>query len=289
MGTGPAPLVFVKFVAAGNDFVLVDGDRHLVPPDLAGFGSWVCRPQIGVGADGLVVVRRSAPDRIDVTVVNPDGSTAKMCGNGVRCAAHYALHAGMRAPLRVVLGRHKLVARPAAGAVEVTSPRPGPVHGPTQLAGLDFYTVDTGTEYAVALVPDLEAVDVAGLGRWVRYHDRFAPYGTSVSFAQVVDGALAVRTYERGNEAETLSCGSGAVACAMVARHLGAIPDGPIAIRTRSGRPLGVRLGGAPPPFDGVTLTGPAEVVFTGALRWPQAGHGGPDGRHGPGSGSAGG
>jgi diaminopimelate epimerase len=272
-----AAVRFVKMVAAGNDFVLVDADSGAPPADLGAFGSWACQPRTGVGADGLVVVRRDGPASIQVTVVNPDGSVAKMCGNGARCAVRHVLDGGMAGPVRVALGRHRLTGRRAPGPdgdlVEVTSPPPGAVAGPIRLAGLDgleFHTVDTGTEYAVALVPDVAALDVAALGRAVRYHERFDPAGTSVSFAQVRGDTLAVRTYERGNEAETLSCGSAAVACVVVARTLGVLPGaGRTAVQTRSGWPLLVGPDTGPPPAGTVTLTGPAEVVFTGELRWP--------------------
>jgi diaminopimelate epimerase len=260
---------FVKLVAAGNDFVLLDTDLCGVPDDVPGLALWACRPHTGVGADGLVLLARDGPDRLRVTVVNPDGSVAKMCGNGVRCAAYQAFRSGAAGPLDIELGRHEMRAWPRADLVEVTSPRPDRVGGPVRLSELDFHTVDTGTEYAVALVDDIDAVDMNSLGRYVRHHPHFAPGGTSVSVAQVVPDGIAVRTYERGNEEETLSCGSGAVACVAVARSLGLVADGVIQAHTRAGTPLSVRIAGAAPPFSTLTLVGPAEVVFEGTLRWP--------------------
>lgn len=260
---------FVKLVAAGNDFVLLDTDLSGVPDDVPGLARWACRPHTGVGADGLVLVTRDDPDRLRVTVVNPDGSVAKMCGNGARCAAYHAFQSGAAGPLDIQLGRHEMRAWPRGDLVEVTSPRPDRVGGPVRLSELDFHTVDTGTEYAVAVVDDVDAVDMNSLGRFVRYHPHFAPGGTSVSVAQVVPDGIAVRTYERGNEEETLSCGSGAVACVTVARSLGLVDDGVIQAHTRAGTPLSVRIDGAAPPFSTLTLVGPAEVVFEGTLRWP--------------------
>ncbi|TCO60860.1 diaminopimelate epimerase [Actinocrispum wychmicini] len=264
-------------VAAGNDFVLLDTDSCGVPDDVSGLAVWACRPHSGIGADGLILLRRDGPDRLGVTVVNPDGSIAKMCGNGARCAAYYAFATGTSGPLTVELGRHTMRAWSRGGLVEVTSPEPDRIGGPVRLAtkeidtALDLYTVDTGTPYAVAIVPDADALDVNELGRFVRYHPHFAPDGLSVSVAQVRDDGLAVRTYERGNEEETLSCGSGAVACVAVARSLGLVSEGTVAAHTRSGTPLLVRIAGDAPPFGALTLTGPAEVVFEGTFTGPAA------------------
>lgn len=261
---------FVKLVAAGNDFVLLDTDLCGTPEDVSGLAAWACRPHTGIGADGLILLRRTGPDRLRVTVVNPDGSVAKMCGNGIRCAVHHAIRTGTVAPVTVEFGGHLLRAWPRGDLVEVTSPMPSRVSTPVRLAGLDFHLVDTGTEYAVALVPDATAVDMNTLGRFVRYHQRFAPAGTSVSVVEVVADGIVVRTYERGNEEETLSCGSGAVACVAVARTLGLVSDGLIATHTRGGVPLFVRVAGTTAPFEILTLTGPAETVFEGSLHWPR-------------------
>ncbi len=258
---------FVKLVAAGNDFILIDGQPG---PDLASFAVRACCRQTGIGADGVILLHRAGPAGIEVTIANPDGSIAKMCGNGVRCAALYALQTGATSPLPVsLLGReqvHELRAWLAGDLVEVTSPQPKTVDGPVTIGGIDYYTLDTGTEYAVAFVPAVDAVDVAGLGPAIRHHQSFGPAGVSVTFAQAWSGGLRVRTYERGNEAETLSCGSGAVAAAVVARHLGIAAGEVVPVSNRGGEPLRVRLAGTGPPFEVLTLSGPAKVVFTGTV-----------------------
>ena len=134
------------------------------------------------------------------------------------------------------------------------------------LDGFDFHTVDTGTEYAVAFVDDVDRIDLATVGPAIRHHPHFAPGGTSVSFAELRPDGLRVRTYERGNEAETLSCASGAVACAVVARTLGLpIPDR-VAVHNRSADPLSVRIVGTGPPFVALTSTGSVARVFAGTV-----------------------
>lgn len=272
MPTEERTVDFVKLVAAGNDFILIDGDRQAPPWDLPAFSSWACHREDGVGADGLLVLRRKGPGHVRLTVVNPDGSIAKMCGNGARCAAFYTMRSDSAGPLTVEFaGRdrwHTLSARPAEDLVELTSPQPRGIEGPIPIDGFDFYTLDTGTEYAVAFVNDVDRIDVPGLGRAVRHHPRFAPGGTSVSFAERRDDGLKVRTYERGNEAETRSCGSGAVACAVLAHHLGLVTGPRVPVHNRSGMPLVVGIEGGGPPFDALTLAGPARLVFTGSLVW---------------------
>jgi diaminopimelate epimerase len=261
---------FVKLVAAGNDFILVEGGIPVSFSDLPSFAVWACQRQTGIGADGVLLLRRMEAGHVQVTVANPDGSIARMCGNGARCAALYSLLSGAASPLTVsLLGRdqvHSLVAWLTDGVVEMTSPQPKSVSGPVTIAGLDYYALDTGTEYAVAFVPDVDSVDVAELGPMIRHHPYFGSAGTSVTFAQSVAGELMIRTYERGNEAETLSCGSGAVASAVTARHLGMPIGEVVSVRNRGGIPLRVRLSGAGPPFDTLTLSGPAEAVFSGRI-----------------------
>lgn len=261
---------FVKLVAAGNDFILVEGS--ISPPfrDLASFAMWACRRQTGIGADGVLLVQRKDAGHIMVTVANPDGSIAKMCGNGARCAALHALRSGATSPLTVsLLGRdqvHCLTAWLTDGMVEMTSPQVKAVTGPVTIGGIDYYSLATGTEYAVAFVTDVDSVDVATLGPMIRHHPRFAPGGTSVTFAQSLPDGLKVRTYERGNEAETLSCGSGAVASVVTAHHLGMPIGDVVSVRNRGGVPLRVRLVGEGRPFGILTLSGPAQAVFSGTV-----------------------
>ncbi|MFL6138255.1 MAG: diaminopimelate epimerase [Frankiaceae bacterium] len=265
-------VAFTKLVAAGNDFVLVDEDRSPAVPPISEFSRWACRRDVGIGADGVLMMRRTGADSVNLVVANPDGSIAKMCGNGARCGAYYALTHGLAAPLTMTFaGRdrdHSLQARSDGGLIEMTSPQPHAVGDPIEIDGFDFYSVDTGTEYAVTFVDAVDAVDVPEVGRLVRYHPRFAPGGTSVTFAQVTPDGLRARTYERGNEAETLSCSSGAVAAAVVARHAGLQDSEKVRVHNRSYAPLLVRLDGRHLPGEPVTVSGPVEPVFTGTIPW---------------------
>ncbi|MER0240496.1 diaminopimelate epimerase [Streptomyces sp. HSW2009] len=295
-------IAFTKLVAAGNDFLVLDVDHQPPPDHLAAFARHVCPAHEGVGADGVVVVRSLGVGRIGATVINPDGSVARMCGNGVRCAARYAIAQGAPTPLAVEFaGRdrlHSLVARPVGELLEVSAPTSGAVSGPVTIDGLDYHWLDTGTEYAVAFVADVDAYDANAIGRTVRHHPHFQPAGTSVCLAQVTPDGLRVRTYERGNETETLSCGSGAVACAQAAHHLGLVTGPRVRVDNRAGTPLSVRLAEPEPQpgletdigtntgtdtgrgsdtgtgretntDTGTALAGPARITFTGAVAWP--------------------
>jgi diaminopimelate epimerase len=196
---------FTKLVAAGNDFILIDAVDQPVPEDLPAFSVWACERQRGIGADGVLLVRRDRHGYVRLQVINPDGSIARMCGNGARCAAFYAMDSGSDEPLTIEFsGRdevHIMLGRRAGGLIELTSPKPRSVEGPVRIDNFEFYLLDTGTEYAVAIVDDVDSIDVPNVGRMVRYHPRFKPNGLSVSFAQRHPDGLKVRTYERGNEA----------------------------------------------------------------------------------------
>jgi diaminopimelate epimerase len=263
---------FHKMVAAGNDFVVINQDQSddLLPPDLAAFSRQVCNRQFGAGADGLLLIERIGPVSIRLTVLNPDGSAAKMCGNGARCAALYALLVlGVPAPVTVRLNQHEMQAWITDGRLEVTSPQPAAIEGPVRLLEHDLYLLNSGTEYAVAFVADvqeLQRIDVNRLGSAIRYHPYFAPAGTSVSFIAPDGADLRVRTYERGNEEETLSCGSAAVADVVAARQLGMVADGLVAVHNRTEHPLLVRIDGATAPFRQLTLIGPARISYCGML-----------------------
>lgn len=271
-GYGAQSMPFHKMVAAGNDFVVINRDQSddLLPPDLAAFGRRICNRQFGVGADGLLLIERSDPVGIRLTVINPDGSAAKMCGNGTRCAALYALLVlGVPAPVTVELNQHEMQAWITDGRLEVTSPQPAAIEGPVRLLDHDLYLLNSGTEYAVSFVTDiqeLQSIDVNRLGRAIRYHPYFAPAGTSVSFIAAVGADLWVRTYERGNEEETLSCGSAAVADVVAARQLGMVADGLVTVQNRTEHPLLVRIHGAAAPFSQLTLIGPARITFCGTI-----------------------
>lgn len=262
---------FTKVDATGNDFVVVDLS------DVEGPAAWervwgraaveMCDRRRGVGADGLVTVSRQG-GVADVATTNPDGSVATVCGNALRGVALFLSdrYGETRGELRMSGRPHRFSV--AGGTACVSLPGLSGVTGPSVHEGQELYVVHTGTEHVVAFTDDVESVDVAGLGRRIRHAPGFAPLGTNVNFVQVVtEAALRVRTYERGVEAETLSCGSGAVASALVARWTGRAGAEALLLHTRAGSPLRVRFAGDSRSPSQACLCGEASIVFSGTHR----------------------
>lgn len=263
---------FYKMSGSGNDFVVVDNREVRAPRAvMADWARAVCRRSFGVGADGLFFLNPAAPGSgFDYSwdFYNADGSRAEMCGNGSRCAARLAYELGL-APARHVIGTDvggvAAEVLPDIGQVKVrlTFAKDLRLNIPVDIDGQAYtvHFVDTGVPHAVLMVPDVAAVDVAGLGRAVRHHQAFAPRGTNANFAQVLDaGRMLLRTYERGVEGETFACGTGAAATAVVAHAL-KLTGPTVALTTTGGETLTVSL------EDGaVSLQGAATLVYTGRL-----------------------
>jgi diaminopimelate epimerase len=254
---------FRKIHGAGNDFVLL---TEPPPRDWRTEAPRLCARRTGVGADGLVLSTLVDKDPIpvlDVTCINADGSIASMGGNALRCAAWAAaIDYGFTTMALVMAGAcHEGVV--SESRVSVTAQarpvEPDRVH----VDAFTFDAVHTGTEHVVALVEDVDAVDVEEIGPKVRHHRALAPIGTNVNFVQVIDPyTLRIRTFERGVEAETLSCGSGAVAAVVVAAYHHAVFDRPVTVHNSSGRPLIV----AKQRKQSYWVGGPVDLVFFGEL-----------------------
>lgn len=263
---------FFKMQGCGNDFVLLDNrELGLDPAVMPQWAEAVCRKAFGVGADGLILLD-NAPEGASADYIwhffNADGSRAEMCGNGARCAARLAYLIGL-APERHILGTDagdiEAEVYPGTNTVKVllTPPKGLKLDMDLDVDGRDLrlHFVDTGVPHAVIFTETLEDIDVLGLGRLIRRHERFAPAGTNVNFARVNDPErIDLRTYERGVEDETYACGTGAAATALVARSLGKAED-EVEITTTGGERLGVVLEGSK-----THLRGAAEIVFRGTL-----------------------
>jgi len=215
-------------VGAGNDFIVIDAQPHL---DYVKFTKQVCARQTGIGADGVLIFDKSQVSDYRMRIINADGSEAEMCGNGARCMAAYIVSNSN--PNKKPFGMETLAGEVLAEVneeevrVRLSNPKD---YMPTlnitianQKMRVDY--IDTGVPHTIVFVDGLQEVDVNSLGRLIRNHLRFAPRGTNVDFVEIASPAngkssnsmVAVRTYERGVEAETLACGTGAVASAIVA------------------------------------------------------------------------
>ncbi len=276
----PAEAEFFKMTAGGNDFVLFD-DRAgrlrvggagaaTVGPTLRELARGLCRRALSVGADGLILLERSSKADVRATFFNPDGGTT-FCGNGARCAARLAYLKGM-APARMTVETDLMVhhAEVAGSSVSLEMRDPqsfdDAVEATIGAETLRGTFVDTGVPHFVLFrrVPAEASID--DLGRALRQHPRFRPAGTNVNFVERIDEAtLAIRTYERGVEGETLACGTGSVAAALAASAAGMVRS-PARLITRSGESIRVRFEGDPRRARGVRLEGEARLVFVGQL-----------------------
>lgn len=264
-------LRFTKMNGAGNDFVMIDnrvGDLQLAPAQIVK----ICDRHRGVGADGVLVLERPQ-DGADFRMryYNADGGEAEMCGNGARCFARYAS--------RVAGPVEKLSFETPAGVIgaalqgelvrlQMSEPKDLRVNIKIALGDrvIDAHFVNSGVPHVVVIVDDLESVDVNGRGSAIRHHQLFAPQGANANFLKRRgEQQIAIRTYERGVENETLACGTGVVASALIFATLERV-DGPIGVLVRGGNELKVGFEKTGEQFKNVTLTGPADFVFEGTI-----------------------
>lgn len=272
---------FTKYHGAGNDFLVVLADRSTgaLPFDPAdeSFIRRICDRHFGVGADGLIALR-PAPGQPEVAFemlyYNADGRLGSLCGNGSRCAVQAARDAGWIADSGAEItflaadGPHTAALLPDGqirlSMNDVAPPQslPDPVAGGGEHRA---YFLDTGSPHVVVLRAwGLNDIDIVAEGRGWRYDPRFGPGGTNANFAERLDGPhLRLRTYERGVEAETLACGTGVTATALVAAHHYGIAS-PVHLHAVGGELLVTFEPRPDGSFTNVTLTGPVARVFAG-------------------------
>jgi diaminopimelate epimerase len=265
-------LRFAKMTGAGNDFIVIDDRANTLGEDARELAKQLCRRRLSIGADGLIVVVPSARCDFRMRYFNADGSEADMCGNGGRCVARFAREqaiAGDEMCFESRSGKHEATIVSAEDVrLAMTDPRALLLDFEIGLRGekVVLHRVNTGVPHAILEVDDLESYPVAEIGRAIREHRRFVPEGTNVDFVRLADRqTLALRTYERGVEDETLACGTGAVASAVVMAARGKA-DPPVAVRTRAGFVLTVDFFRSDLGFCNVSLTGDARTVYVGEI-----------------------
>jgi diaminopimelate epimerase len=265
---------FTKMNGAGNDFVLVDnrsGAHKFSPQQIA----FLCDRHRGVGADGVLLVEVPAGKAdFRMRYYNSDGGEAEMCGNGARCFTRFVnkitesfsdicfetqagiIHAQTEGELvTLAMSRpHDLILRRTldVGGVKLST-----------------HSIDTGVPHVVTFVDDIESTPVQHWGTQIRYHPAFQPNGTNANFIKEIEpGKIAIRTFERGVEAETLACGTGVTAAGLI---YAALSDAisPVCLLARGGDWLEVGFQRAETGFENVTLKGPAKFVFEGSIQIP--------------------
>ena len=266
------PIKFSKMSGSGNDFVIIDNRRHILDGiDLSKFITAVCRRKISVGADGLILIEPSDKADFRWRFYNSDGSRAEMCGNGARCAARFAYVngiAGKNLTFETDAGIVSGQINADRTKVKMPDPKDLRLDYSIELADgpLTVSSINTGVPHVVIMHDDIEKVDVFGVGREIRRHEAYAPAGTNVNFiCQQGPGKLAIRTYERGVEDETLACGTGSIASALIsAVKLGW--TSPINLVTRSQESLTIHFAQNSGIFDDVYLEGDARIIYTAQL-----------------------
>ena len=263
---------FTKMHGAGNDFVVVDGRNGGLPGDLDGWVRSVCDRRHSVGADGVLILAPGDSADFRMRYFNADGGEVEMCGNGARCISRFAVARGIPGPdLKFETQSGPILAhvRPEAVKIHLGDGRDFRPRAP--LAGWDGPPVaclNTGVPHAVLYVEDLEATPVVEWGRALRHHPAFAPRGTNADFVKLLGpNRIAVRTYERGVEDETLACGTGVTASAAIAVLEGRCRS-PVEVETRSGSVLRVDFRLENGEARDLTLEGPAVVAFEGEMEW---------------------
>lgn len=261
----------------GNDFVVIDNrSLKFSREELSAFAAEWCPRRYGIGADGLLALDEARLPEADYRMryVNADGSWASMCGNGARCLARFAqqngfdqrelafdtdaglyrAHLGEQGPVRLLVPDVKRVRL----EVDIDEARPD------GLGALHF--AQAGTEHLIAFVDDPASVPVGKWGERLRHDSAFAPEGTNVSFVGVEDaGELRLRTYEKGVEAETLSCGTGVIAAGVIAERTGVVNGNPITVHAKGGT---LRVGTVSTERGSERfLEGPVVTVYKGILQ----------------------
>ncbi|MEW6324050.1 MAG: diaminopimelate epimerase [Nitrospirota bacterium] len=266
---------FTKLTGSGNDFILIDHRRPFLPE--ASLSEWIrkiCAHRLSVGADGVILIELpSQSQQADFRwrLFNADGSPAEMSGNGGRCAARFAYLKGIAKAAMVFETPAGLIqAEIINDEVKIRFTDPAdfrwglkvPIDGATH----EGHFVNTGVPHLVYLVSDVDAVDLLPLGRKSRHHELFQPAGTNVNVIHRLDAHhLRIRTYERGVEDETLACGTGAVAAALVAATV-AQAKSPITLLPQGGHPLTVTFSQEQGRFRDIYLAGDARVVYDGEM-----------------------
>lgn len=265
---------FHKIQGNGNDFIIIDNRRGaLKGRNLGDLARTVCHRHFSVGADGLIVIVPPVSRKADFKwrFFNSDGSEAEMCGNGSRCAARFA-HLKKIAPknmaFETLAGTIRAEVKKDTVKVQLTGASGLRLNVEIPLAGGERtgHFINTGVPHVVYLSDDLDAEDVQRTGSATRHHDLFKPAGTNVNFIRITGPhALRIRTYERGVEGETLACGTGAVAAALIAAALGKVSS-PVTATTKGGDKLTVSFERAAEEFAGLYLEGEVKIVCEGIL-----------------------
>jgi diaminopimelate epimerase len=266
-------LNFTKAVASGNDFIIIDVKSGTYGDEISDYGALardLCRRNISIGADGILVLEDSENADFRMRIINPDGSEVDMCGNGARCSAFYASKKGWGSTLAFETGAGIIEAtvKTDSVALKMSDPLDIKLEFDMELdaGSITVNSLNSGVPHVVQVVDDIENYSVKDIGRKIREHALFAPAGTNANFVgKINDNSAVIRTYERGVEDETLACGTGSVATAIVLGLLGMV-ESPVNLLTRSGEILKISFKSIGQEVTDVYLEGSAKIVYEGKV-----------------------
>jgi len=267
-------LGFAKMVASGNDFIIIDsrgsGLSASATP-LAKIAKTLCERKLSIGADGTLFIEDSVKADFKMRIFNPDGSEAQMCGNGSRCVALYAVENKIAQKEMKIETKAGILDAEVIGLkvkIRLTDPKAIKLNRKIKAGKRQYtiHTVNTGVPHAVCFVKKLERIDVEGIGSMLRRHRAFKPAGANVDFVEPVNKkTIRIRTYERGVEAETYACGTGAAASAIISSLVcGLRPH--IDVETKSKETLRVYFDIKGNTVKNIYLEGEARLVYRGGI-----------------------
>jgi diaminopimelate epimerase len=256
---------FYKYQGTGNDFIMIDNRDDVFPKNDTKLVAHLCDRRFGIGADGLILLENDSATDFKMVYYNSDGNTSTMCGNGGRCIVAFANFLGIidnEAEFEAVDGRHNA----SIDDNGIVSLHMKDVNTVTVYENYVF--LDTGSPHHVEIVDDLAEMDVKKVGSSIRYSGLYGDAGANVNFVTQLDAdKFSVRTYERGVEDETYSCGTGVTAVALAMKILGKTHSSKVELFTPGGE-LKVSFNQNEKKFTDVYLTGSAKFVFNGEAEW---------------------
>nr|WP_256260016.1 diaminopimelate epimerase [Winogradskyella luteola] len=257
-------MTFYKYQGTGNDFIIVDNRLQKIDKNNTKRIAELCDRRFGIGADGFILLENDKTSDFKMVYYNADGNESSMCGNGGRCITAFAKFLGLiddETEFNAIDGLHK--AKIEDGIVHLQ------MQDVSYIESFETHTfLDTGSPHHIEMVTAIESFNVKEKGSTIRYGGLYGKAGSNVNFVeQITDDTFAVRTYERGVENETLSCGTGVTAVALAMHSKAKASKNVINLKTQGGE-LKVSFNKNEKGYDNIWLIGPAEQVFKGEMEW---------------------
>jgi len=257
-------LEFYKYQGTGNDFVIIDNRQLIFDKNNTKLVAQLCDRRFGIGADGLILLEHHHELDFKMVYYNSDGNLSSMCGNGGRCIVAFANHLGIisnRTSFMAIDGVHNAEIADSEVLLQMQNVDSILKYG-------DYSQLDTGSPHYVTTVEGIDSIDVKTKGAAIRYSDAYKSEGININFVErITDGHFKVRTYERGVEDETLSCGTGVTAVALAMHYIGETEKNLISLSTLGGL-LKVKFESTSDGYKDIWLCGKAEQVFKGIFKW---------------------